>query len=184
LGSNGRWKNNRATDPIDVFERMVVEDAAIDCVPLIYGYAPCARDGFRARRIAFADMPVYGERSPNGSALGGTGIAVSARTVHAEAARDFAYRRWRHDPARPLHPIGRTTRARRRLDERRCQSRRPRFLPRHARDARRCLGARHNGYMTFQHSAATTINEALANKLSAGAAVDRLNELFELSFRM
>ena len=43
---------------------------------------------------------------------------------------------------------------------------------------------RHSGYMTFQHSAATTINEALTNKLSAGAAVDRLNELFELSFRM
>jgi hypothetical protein len=32
--------------------------------------------------------------------------------------------------------------------------------------------------------AATTINEALTNKLFAGAAVDRLNELFELSFRM
>ena len=43
---------------------------------------------------------------------------------------------------------------------------------------------RHSGYITFQHSAATTINEALTNKLSAGGAVDRLNELFELSFRM
>jgi len=32
--------------------------------------------------------------------------------------------------------------------------------------------------------AATTINEALTNKLSAGTAADRLNELFELSFRM
>jgi hypothetical protein len=52
-----------ATDPIDVFERMVGEDAAIECVPLIYGHAPEARDGFRARRIAFADMLVDGERS-------------------------------------------------------------------------------------------------------------------------
>jgi len=47
------------------FERMLGEDAAIHCVPLIHRYAPYARDGFRVRRIAFADMLADGERSPN-----------------------------------------------------------------------------------------------------------------------
>ena len=164
---------------------MVGEDAAIDCVPLIHGYAPYARDGFRApdrlRRYA-GRWRALAERLR----ARGTGIPVSAPTVHAEAARDFAYfvaggaiqrglytqsggqpahaDAWTDDAVnRDVHDFYRATRAR--LEGARVRP-------------------RHSGYMTFQHSAATTINEALTNKLSAGTAVDRLNELFELSFRM
>lgn len=48
------------------------------CAPLIFGYANYAADGFRARRILFADIPALGSHGPVGSVLGGTGIAVSA----------------------------------------------------------------------------------------------------------
>ncbi len=172
-------------DPIDVFELMAGADAAIDCVPLIYGYVPYARDGFRARRIAFADMPVDGERAPNGSALGGTGIAVSARTAHPEAALDFAYfvasgaiqrGLYTQSGGQPAHADAWTDDA----------------VNRDAHDFYRATRAtlqgawvrpRHNGYMPFQHAASATINEALANQLSADAAVDRLNDLFALSLR-
>ena len=174
-----------AMDPIDVFERMAGQDSAIDCVPLIYGYAPYARDGFRARRIAFADMPVDGERAPNGSALGGTGIAVSARTTHPEAALDFAYfvaggalqrGLYTRTGGQPAHADAWSDDA----------------VNRDAHDFYRATRAtlegawvrpRHHGYMAFQHSASAAINEALANKSSADAVVDRLNDLFELSLR-
>ena len=78
-------------DPIAVFESMTLPDFKIACAPLIYGYVSYAADGFRPRRIAFADIPVLGRNGPIGSALGGTGIAVSARSQQRNAAIDFAY---------------------------------------------------------------------------------------------
>ena len=81
-----------AMDPIAVFEAMSLEAATIACVPLIYGYVSYAGDGFRPARIAFADIPaLHPSGGPVGSALGGTGIAVSAYTSQAEAAVDFSY---------------------------------------------------------------------------------------------
>jgi multiple sugar transport system substrate-binding protein len=125
-------------------------------------------------------MLVDGERS------GRTGIAVSACTVHAEAARDFDYfvaggaiQRGLHTQSggQPAHADAWTD------DAVNCDVH---HLYRATRATLEGAWVRpgHNGYMMFQHSAATTINAALTNKLSAGAAVDRLNELFELSFRM
>jgi multiple sugar transport system substrate-binding protein len=78
-------------DPIAVFERMAQAGSSIACVPLIYGYVSYAAQGFRPKRIAFADIPVAGANGPVGSALGGTGIAVSARSRHSAKAMDFAY---------------------------------------------------------------------------------------------
>ncbi|TGV72889.1 carbohydrate ABC transporter substrate-binding protein, partial [Mesorhizobium sp. M00.F.Ca.ET.158.01.1.1] len=65
-------------DPIAVSERMAEAGSRIVCAPLIYGYVSYAASGFRANRLAFADIPVIGSDGPIGSALGGTGIAVSA----------------------------------------------------------------------------------------------------------
>ncbi|TGR15912.1 carbohydrate ABC transporter substrate-binding protein, partial [Mesorhizobium sp. M1C.F.Ca.ET.196.01.1.1] len=72
-------------DPIAVFEKMAEPDSRIACAPLIYGYVPYAVAGFRPHRLGFADMPVAGGDSPIGSALGGTGIAVSAFSTEREA---------------------------------------------------------------------------------------------------
>ena len=78
-------------DPIAIFERIAESGSRIACVPLIYGYVSYAVEGFRPNRIAFADIPVAGSNGPVGSALGGTGIAVSARSRHTAEAIDFAY---------------------------------------------------------------------------------------------
>ena len=59
-------------DPIAVYEAMAEPGSPIACVPLIYGYANYAADGFRATRIGFADIPVIGGRPPAGTTLGGT----------------------------------------------------------------------------------------------------------------
>ncbi|RWJ02938.1 MAG: carbohydrate ABC transporter substrate-binding protein, partial [Mesorhizobium sp.] len=57
----------------------------------IYGYVSYAIAGFRTNRLAFADIPAVGDAGPAGSALGGTGIAVSAFSKAKQAATDFAY---------------------------------------------------------------------------------------------
>ena len=78
-------------DPIQVFETMSQPESTIACVPLIYGYVSYARAGFRPARIGFADIPVLGaDALPSGSALGGTGIAVSAWSSRVQDASEFA----------------------------------------------------------------------------------------------
>jgi multiple sugar transport system substrate-binding protein len=78
-------------DPIAVSERMSEPDSPIACAPLLYGYVNYGIEGFRPRRLAFADIPAAGSSGPSGSTLGGTGIAVSAFTQHVSEAIDYAY---------------------------------------------------------------------------------------------
>ena len=78
-------------DPIAVSEAMAQPDARIACVPLIYGYVSYAREGRGRRRLRFADIPAVSQNGPAGSVLGGTGIAISGRTQHLDAALEFAY---------------------------------------------------------------------------------------------
>lgn len=78
-------------DPITVFERMAEESSVIACCPYAYGYVNYAIDGFRPNVLTFTDIPEAGILGPAGSALGGTGIAVSAFSKAKSAAIDFAY---------------------------------------------------------------------------------------------
>lgn len=79
-----------AQDPIAVLEAMADPFARLVLAPLIYGYINYAMEGFRPHRLAFSDLvPVHGGR-PQGSVLGGTGIAVSAFSAHGEEAERFA----------------------------------------------------------------------------------------------
>jgi multiple sugar transport system substrate-binding protein len=171
-------------DPIAISEMMAQAGSPHVCAPLIYGYVSYATDGFRQRRLAFADIPALGENGPVGSALGGTGIAVSAFSQSKQAAIDFAYWvasaevqrgvyassggqpghavAW-EDPSvnAPTHDFYRATR-------------------------RTLEGAwvrpRHDGYMGFQQAASDRINEGLSAGHSATAVVDDLNRLYHASF--
>ena len=78
-------------DPIAVFERMAAEDSTVACAPYAYGYVSYAVEGFRPHVLTFTDIPEAGIIGPAGSALGGTGIAVSAFSKEKSAAIDFAY---------------------------------------------------------------------------------------------
>ncbi len=85
-------QSNFALDPIAASEAMARPDALVSVMPLGYGYVSYARDGFRPRRLSFTDIPDAGGSGPVGSALGGTGIAVSAFSQHNKEAGDYA--RW------------------------------------------------------------------------------------------
>ena len=66
--------------PIGILETMSTDSRYVYC-PYTYGYVTYARDGFRRTRIEFGDIP-----GTVGSTLGGTGVAISARTRYPEAA--------------------------------------------------------------------------------------------------
>ncbi len=59
-------------------------------VPLLFGYSNYARPGFRPNLVRFAGVPTVGGGEPRGGILGGAGLAISARTVHPDAAAAYA----------------------------------------------------------------------------------------------
>ena len=170
-------------DPIAVFEEMAEPESEIACSPLIYGYVNYAMPGFRDRLIRFADIP-SGPAGVAGSALGGTGIAVSAFSKHPEPAIDFAYWIASGEVQKGLYAAsnGQPGHAEAWEDDG-VNNATSGFY----RDTRATLeGAwvrpRHDGYMPFQEAASERINKGLLNNEKAEVVVADLNRLFRESF--
>lgn len=167
-------------DPIAVLEEMSSVSSPYSVAPLIYGYVSYSLHGFRPSRIAFADMPVIGNRPPVGSAIGGTGIAVSAASRHVEAAEAFAFfvaggaaqagpyaasggqpghaMAWESDAVNaPVLDFYRNTRAT--LEG-------------------GWLRPRHDGYMRFQAEGAEALTAGLKQRNAASVILDQLDALF------
>ncbi|MFK0161814.1 extracellular solute-binding protein [Rhizobium sp. NPDC090279] len=173
-------------DPIAVFDLMGQADSPYVASPFIYGYVNYSFAGFRPARIAFADMPVIDGSAPNGSALGGTGIAVSARTQAPEEAKAFA--RWiaggpvqsgiyAESNGQPGHADAWVSDAVNTpaLD----------FY----RNTRATLeGAyvrpRHDGYMAFQSDASEAISDGLRTGERHTVLIEKLNRRFAQSFEI
>jgi multiple sugar transport system substrate-binding protein len=167
-------------DPIAVSERMAEADSQIVCAPLIYGYVSYATAGFRANRLAFADVPVIGSGGPIGSALGGTGIAVSAFSKARDAAIDFAYWVASGDVQRGAYAAagGQPGHAAAWEDQTVNEATGDFY-----RDTRATLeGAwvrpRHDGYMAFQQAASERILSGMTSRHQARQVVADLNRLF------
>ncbi|WP_027163922.1 extracellular solute-binding protein [Mesorhizobium sp. WSM1293] len=170
-------------DPIAVSERMTEADSRIVCAPLIYGYVSYAIAGFRTHRLAFADIPVIGSSGPIGSALGGTGIAVSAFSKARNAAIDFAYWIASGDVQRGAYAAagGQPGHAAAWEDQAVNEATGDFY-----RDTRATLeGAwvrpRHDGYMTFQQAASERILSGMTSRHQARQVVADLNRLFRES---
>jgi multiple sugar transport system substrate-binding protein len=173
-----------AMDPIQVLEVMARDDTRACVSPLIYGYVSYAVAGFRPRVVAFGDIPVLGAAGPVGSALGGTGIAVSAFSAARAEAIDFAY--WIASGAvqrgiyaqsggQPGHAAA--------WEDAAVNTATLQFY----RATRATLeGAwvrpRHDGYMRFQAAGSERITEGLMRREAAGAVIGDLNRLFRDSF--
>ncbi len=172
-----------AMDPIAVSEAMAEPGAKIACVPLVYGYVSYALDGFRPKRLRFADIPEAGTEGPVGSTLGGTGIAVSARTAHLEAALDFAY--WVASAAVQRGPYaaagGQPGHAAAWEDPAVNGPVADFYKATRATLEGAWLRPRHNGYMAFQHAASERFNEALAGGESARTFLADFNRLYRES---
>ncbi|MGX7871674.1 extracellular solute-binding protein [Mesorhizobium sp. ORM6] len=170
-------------DPIAVSERMAEAGSRIVCAPLIYGYVSYAVAGFRAHRLAFADIPVIGSNGPIGSALGGTGIAVSAFSKSKNAAIDFAYWVASGDVQRgPYATAGGQPGHAAAWEDQTVNAATGNFYS----DTRATLeGAwvrpRHDGYMALQQAASDRILLGMTCGHKAGQVVADLNRLFRES---
>jgi len=173
--------SNFAMDPIAASEALARPDAVVSVMPLGYGYVSYAIPGFRPNQLTFANIPLPESK---GSALGGTGIAVSAFSQHRQAAIDYAYWVASADVQRGLYASsgGQPGHAAAWEDDGVNAATNDFY-----RDTRRTLEAayvrpRHNGYMNFQDWASKRLNAGLLNREPASAILADLDRAFQESF--
>jgi multiple sugar transport system substrate-binding protein len=77
-----------AMNPIAVYREMSGAETACYC-PFAYGYYNYARNGYAPRPLAFGDLASL-RGQPMRSTLGGTGLAISARSPHRALALAYA----------------------------------------------------------------------------------------------
>lgn len=171
-------------DPIAVLEQMAAANSTVAYSPLIYGYVNYAIRGFRPNLIAFADIPAAGGNGPVGSALGGTGITVSAFSTNREAAIDFAY--WIASGEVQRGPYasagGQPGHAAAWDDERVNAGTADFYFATRTTLEGAWVRPRHNGYMAFQQAASDRLNVGLLERHEARIVIDDLNRLFRQSF--
>ncbi|MBL0372438.1 carbohydrate ABC transporter substrate-binding protein [Rhizobium sp. KVB221] len=171
-------------DPIAVLEKMAEEDSVIACSPYIYGYVSYAVEGFRKNVLTFADIPETGMIGPAGSALGGTGIAVSSFSKARDAAVDFAYWIASADIQKGLYASsgGQPGHAAAWEDEKVNEATGDFYANTRMTLEGAWVRPRHNGYMAFQQAASERINAGLKARESGVAVVADLNRMFAESF--
>ncbi|KJE34709.1 hypothetical protein UF64_13415 [Thalassospira sp. HJ] len=170
-------------DPIAALDALS-DSRKLALCPYVYLYAPYARDRYRANRIAFHDMPSLGNSGPLGSALGGTGIAVSSKTAEPDLCVEYALWVASADIQRGLYsthngqpgnavawgaaevnaPVGSCY----------CNTRMTHEAA--------WLRPRHNGYMAFQEDASDILLDALTEKTTPQKALAALQRRFDESF--
>jgi multiple sugar transport system substrate-binding protein len=171
-------------DPIAASESLAKADSAHALMPLGYGYLSYALEGFHHSRLKFVDIPDAGGRGPIGSAVGGTGIAVSAFTKHPDEAIAYAY--WvagtevqtsiyAEAGGQPGHGAAWENAAINGPVEGFYNDTRATLEGGYIRP-------RHDGYMAFQDAASKRINQGLRSGEDAATIVADVNALFRNSF--
>lgn len=171
-------------DPIAAMDRLS-ENSSLRLAPLTYLYKGYANRGYRAHRLAFTDIPVLGSFGPVGSALGGTGLAVSSRTRQPELCSRFVawvagadcqsgiYARANGQPGNAVawgsaevnEPVLNAY-----------------WNTRLTHEAA-WLRPRHDGYMAFQQEGSEIVNSALSGETGVDEAIKALDAAFAASFR-
>jgi multiple sugar transport system substrate-binding protein len=171
-------------DPIAVLDELA-QSGRYHLAPLVYLYKGYANEGYRSNRIHFTDMPVLGRNGPLGSALGGTGIAISANTAHPQLCTEFAlwlagaecqsglYARANGQPGNALAWSSAAVNAPV-LDA---------YYNTRLTHETAWLRPRHDGYMQFQEEGSETVSHVLRGRLDPDAAIARLNQRFRASFK-
>lgn len=173
----------REMDPIAALNALS-ESRTHGIVPLTYLYAPYSRAGYRPNRIAFHDIPAIGATGPIGSALGGTGIAVSARTAHPELCTHFAVWLASAEVQRGLYAThnGQPGNARAWGDAAVNSAVGNAYAQTRLTHEAAWLRPRHAGYMGFQEEGSHIVLDAITGRIPHAAALDALDQRFFESF--
>lgn len=174
----------RTLDPIAALEKLATDDRWA-LAPLIYGYVSYSHDGFRRKLVRFGNIPTQDACGPAGSAIGGTGLAISARCAHPDAAFRYAFYVASEAVQRGLYAeAGGQPGHRAAWLDAEVNRRAHGFY----RDTLATLDSvwlrpRHDGYVGFQAAGAALVTACLTGEASCRQTAERLNEAFAKSFK-
>lgn len=166
-------------NPISMLEALSGDAEAVYC-PLVYGYVNYAVASGERHQVSFADVPA-GPTGRLGSVLGGTGLAVSRRTVVNGKLREHLATllsdavQLEFIPFADGQPSARSAWANARVN----RTWRGFFEKTQATLEQAIVRPRHAHYVTFQTAAAEFVREALARSLGSMAVIDGLQSLYE-----
>jgi multiple sugar transport system substrate-binding protein len=173
----------QALNPIGLLEAMASGDG-IALIPLVvYGYVTYAIAAPPRRPVAFDDAPTARPGGPRGSALGGTGIAITRRARASSELRDHLL--WLLSDAAqtdfiPRH--GGQPAARAAWQDEAVNALWGGFYRRTAATVETAIvRPRHAGYVGFQDRASAVVREGLRDSAAAGLVLDRLREAWRAS---
>ena len=170
-------------DPIGIFDWMGNAADAPAYSPFGYGYTNYSREGFCPYPLIFADAPGIESDRPDGTVIGGTGIAVSAACRHRDVAVDYAF--WIAGAdcqaglffdagGQPANAVA--------WDDDRCNAACRDFFRRTRRTLETAwLRPRYHGYMGFQDRGGDIVHACLCGDLAAGDALENLEAAYRES---
>lgn len=169
-------------NPVRVYEMMAETDEFAYC-PFAYGYSNYARKGYATRILNFQDLVSLEDNRKLIPTLGGTGIAVSARTRHTDDA--MAYVQYVTAPAcqqtlyfdnggQPAHLSAWTDY----YTNFKCAGFFKATLPALSRSF---LRPRYNGYITFQDATGVIVRDYLMGAEDEKSVLHMLDELYHNS---
>jgi multiple sugar transport system substrate-binding protein len=166
----------RVLNPIGLLELMTTTDRLALC-PLVYGYVNYSGP------VTFGDAPAVVPGGRPGSTLGGTGIAVSARTEPSPELLDHTRWLMAQDTQRwfvPAHAGQPSSRAA--WQDEQVNADAHGFYQRTTRTCEQAwVRPRHAGYVAFQTVAAETVRGVLAGDLTPAAGVTQLTDFYRAS---
>ena len=171
-------------DPIAAMDRLA-EDGSLRLAPLTYLYKGYANADYRAHRLAFTDIPVLGSFGPVGSALGGTGLAVSSRTAAPDICSRFVAWVAGADCQSGIYaqangqPGNAVAWGSAKVNEPVLNA----YWNTRLTHEAAWLRPRHDGYMAFQQVGSEMVNAALTGKTAIDDAITALDAAFAASFR-
>jgi multiple sugar transport system substrate-binding protein len=174
-------------NPIQAYERLsAAGNRQFAYCPLGYGYTNYSRAGFRPHLLKFTDIAeTLPGAGPRGSAIGGTGIAVSSRSKNIAVAVDYACWIASADCQRGLYfDAGGQPANAAAWDDVHCNAATLDFFS----GTRRTLDnvyvrPRYDGYLGFQDAGGTIINAFLRGQCAIGETADRLEAAYQRSLR-
>ncbi|WP_347304577.1 extracellular solute-binding protein (plasmid) [Croceibacterium sp. TMG7-5b_MA50] len=167
-------------DPIAVLDAMADPTSPVAVAPLTYGYVSYSRPVAGATAIRFADLPLLGTGRPTGSALGGTGIAISAWCKSPGEAAAFAAWVAGAGVQRGLYAAagGQPGHADAWADDEVNAATQDFYRATRATLDAAWLRPRHHGYMAYQQAASERLERGLRRNEAADSIVAALNAMY------
>jgi multiple sugar transport system substrate-binding protein len=167
-------------NPISIYEAMTSLDDYVYC-PFAFGYSNYARRGYARTQLQFGDLVQIGSNGPLRSTLGGTGLAVSVRCLHRQAALNYLRFVTSSECQSTLYAFSGGQPAHRTawMDDALNHHCGDFFRRTMATVERAYVRPRYDGYISFQDRAGILLHESLRTEQDAQASIGKLQRLYQ-----